>query len=84
MFYTFFVVLNLIAVGLDLLNDFFEKGEIVVKKGHLALYIVIILSGFTGTIILAGLLLIEKVPTIAKKFDEEITIIKDDIFSSFG
>lgn len=83
-FYVLCVIVNLVAVLIDCLNELFEKGEITMKKGILVMLVVLILAGFTGTIILIGLFMVNKVPRVTKKFDEEITLLKDDFFSNFG
>lgn len=83
-FYVICVIVNLIAVGADCINEFFDKGEITMKKGVLGMLVILILAGFTGTIILISLFMVNKVPKVSKKFDEEITLLKDDFFSNFG
>ena len=83
-FYVICVLINVIMLGIDFINELFIVGEITMKKGMLVMLVVLCLSGFTGTILLVGLFMVNKVPKVSEKFDEEITLIKDDIFSNFG
>ena len=79
--YTICVIINIIAVILDGLFDYLNTGEVTIKYGVIAMVVILVFSGFTGTLILTGLLLLNKVDFFNELSDREITIAKDEFLS---